>query len=124
MEKTIRCTMCGEEFTDEEIENANCCPKCGSKGVPMSIRHDVTVRINWHELRILGIWASNWAEKCGEDAPKVLEAILGRLDKYRPEGAAALTLMEEVKELQDHFPSATLFKDGKMVMPPKEEGHA
>ena len=35
--KTIRCVKCRSEFTDEETIGASACPKCGSKGVPMSI---------------------------------------------------------------------------------------
>jgi hypothetical protein len=124
-EKTIRCTKCYEEFCDEEGKNVSCCPKCGSKGVPMSISQDVEIKINWHELRILANWAEYWAEeKCELDSKDTLQAILDRLEKYRPEGGAALTLAREVKDLQEVYPETTLVRGDKILVPPRRIGKA
>lgn len=124
-EKTIRCTKCYGEFSKEETKNVSCCPKCGSKGVPMLISQDVEIKINWHELRILCSWAENLAEvKCDEDSRSMLEAMMNRLDKYRPEGGAALTLTREVKELQEVYPETTLVMDGKVLVSPMKVGKA
>lgn len=100
MEKTTRCTDCAAEFTDEEIQNASSCPACGTTGVPCSISQDTEVKINWHELRILTIWASNWAAaKCGESQQKTVNSIIERLEKQRKEDWPALTILGEIKEL-------------------------
>lgn len=99
-DKTVRCTACAAEFTHEELENVSACPTCGTDGVPSLIADDVTVRINWHELRILGIWASNYAG--GKDIPEKLRrtllAILDRLEAQHP-GKTPLTLSRELRQL-------------------------
>jgi len=124
-EKTIRCTKCYEEFSEEETKNVSCCSKCGCKGLPMSISQDVEIKINWHELRLLCNWAENWAvEKCDDDARSTFEAIADRLEKYRPEGGAALTLTQEVKDLQEVYPDAMLVKGDKVLVPPRNVGKA
>ena len=95
------CTDCGARFTDEEIHGWGC-PKCGSQGVPCGVEKDVTVEINWHELRILVIWAENWAQQCkrrasddsSEKMPKTVTAIARRLQAQRPT-FGPLTLSEE-----------------------------
>ena len=123
-EKTIRCTKCYEEFIEEE-KNVSCCPKCGCKGVPMLISQDVEIKINWHELRILANWAENWAEaKCGQDSRDTLQAILDRLEKYKPKDGAALTLTQEVKDLQEVYPEVTLVRGDTVLVPPRKVGKA
>lgn len=120
-EATMRCTDCYKEFSEEEVGTSPGCPSCGTSSLPMWIKHDVEVKINWHELRILGMWAANYAESL-EDASRVsLHKILKRLSKYRPEDAGALTLVEEVKELQKSFPSASLSIGGEVIVPPVEK---
>lgn len=96
--KTVRCTACGAEFSDEEIAGAKACPTCGSTSVPCLMSQDVTIRINWHELRILTIWASNWAGQHGCDNG-ALAAILRRLEAQRPDGGfPSLTVLGEARE--------------------------
>lgn len=125
--KTTRCTDCRSEFTDAEIEGANACPSCGSKGVPMSISQDVTIRINWHELRILTIWSENWARHIAKDGGdqhwKALRSILRELDAQRPEGFPALTLADEVGELRKEHPGANLYDSkGTPLLPEDDDG--
>lgn len=121
--KTARCVRCSIEYSDEELNqlNPDKCPNCGTPGLPMSISQDVTLPINWHELRILTIWASNWAEQLDDDCKIDLTAILRRLDKYRPKGGAALTIVGEFKELQQYFPNSELWMDGEVIVPPKDD---
>lgn len=121
--KTARCVRCSIEYSDEELNqlNPDKCPNCGTPGLPMSISQDVTLPINWHELRILTIWASNWAEHLDDDCKIDLTAILRRLDKYRPKGGAALTIVGEFKELQQYFPNSELWMDGEVIVPPKDD---
>jgi len=103
--KTIRCIICDSEFTYKEIEDINCCPNCGCKDSPCSIQEDLKIKINWHELRILTIWASNWAYKmCEESSVTCLEKIIGRLNKQKPSKEfAPLTLKEEAQELANYY---------------------
>jgi hypothetical protein len=69
----------------------------------MAISQDTTININWHELRILTNWASNWAaEKCDESARKTVANVIKRLEVQRKEDDwPALTLMGEIKELPE-----------------------
>lgn len=124
--KTIRCTRCATEFSDAEIQGCQACPTCGSIDVPMSIAQDATVRINVHELRILAIWAENYAvsldnkhldDATHEPSAAVVKAICGRL---HPQLAAQgidspLTLSEEIGQLRQEFPKMklTVIRDGR-----------
>ena len=132
--KTTRCTVCASEYTDAEIATATACPNCGSKGLPCDIAQDIEIKTNWHELRILGIWASNWAhEKLGgekdRDSVKALNAIIKRLEAQRKEGWPALTLFGEVQELPAALEKlgiecggvSLLGCDGEQIYPPKPD---
>jgi hypothetical protein len=65
----------------------------------MLVSDDVTINVNWHELRILAIWAENWAErfkeKDGGGMQRIVNIIAGRLHAQYPE-KAALTLTGEL----------------------------
>lgn len=104
------CVRCGGRYTAEEIEGAEKCPGCGSTGVPCDPQRDVWVQINWHELRILGIWAGNWADRVAEsgedrtDARATVTAITRRLEAQHPEIKSPLTMQGEVRLLKEAFP--------------------
>lgn len=98
------CTVCGARFAEEEIKGWGC-PKCGNQGVPCGCDQDVKVEVNWHELRILTIWAENWAHKIDKAdeadsiAPElVVQAIARRLQRQHP-NLTQLTLSGEVAAL-------------------------
>lgn len=93
------CTLCGARFTEDEIHNAKNCPKCGDKSIPCAIENDVQVYINWHELRILGIWASNYANTIEERDRSVIQAILQRVQRQYPD-KSPLTLFAEIEDLK------------------------
>jgi hypothetical protein len=98
-----RCTDCYNEFSQSDLpEGTKCCPKCSSASVPCDPKDDVTLKLNWHELRILGIFASNWAgDKCkGTPTVRTVNAILSRLEKQYPE-MPKLTLFGEIRELSE-----------------------
>lgn len=99
-DKTTRCTECASEFDDLQIATAAHCPACGTTSVPCRISEDVFVRMNWHELRVLGIWASNWSAQhdCGPSGKRTLLSILHRLENQHP-GKPKLTLAGEIKDL-------------------------
>lgn len=103
------CTVCGARFTAEEVEGASACPKCGDTGTPCDTKNDVSVVVNWHELRVLGIWAENWAQHCGKTEANnpsgpplhVVHAITRRLQRQFPD-KTPLTLSGEIIQVRDH----------------------
>ena len=107
--ETTWCTMCGARFTHAEIDGAQACPKCGDKGIPCDPNLDVSVRVNWHELRILGIWAESWAQHCERSSAgskdnarvQVIHAITRRLERQFKE-MTPLTLSGEIMQVKDH----------------------
>lgn len=121
MEKTVRCSLCGKEFSDEELMNAIKCPSCGTKQLPCSISDDVEIKINWHELRVLMIWAENWARHCdnGDNPPeeKMLLSIFTiaeRLQKQFPD-KTKLTLFSEIRELRKDYNIETDIDDDNLT---------
>lgn len=112
---TTRCTQCRTEFTEAQLASANACPKCGTDSLPMAIADDVTIKVNWHELRILGIWATNWSEKCGEGAQKSLRSILGVIRAQHPE-RPGLTLDDDLQEVADAFGDVHVIKESGMII--------
>ncbi|MEW6378550.1 MAG: hypothetical protein AB1611_02960 [bacterium] len=61
-QKIARCIRCRSEFSAAQLRGKRSCPTCGDTGQPLSMEDDVTVTINWHELRILCSWAEKWSE--------------------------------------------------------------
>lgn len=129
-QKTVRCTRCAAEFCDAEIAKASACPACGSKSVPCAIAHDVTPTINWHELRILVMWAERWEENFTSTGSErdlasrgAVAAIAGRLMRFRPEGAPGLRFADDISELQDHFPGAEVRDAAGNVTTPARKIH-
>lgn len=125
-EKTIRCTRCRSEFTDAEVEGHSACPRCGSRGVPMAISQDVSIRINWHELRILVMWAERWAEHMAKDptalpdvtacVPAIARAIAAQHPAMPP-----LTFLGEMLKVQETFPDAEVTDaEGRVILPRKK----
>jgi len=101
--ETQWCVDCGARFTEEEVAEATCCPRCRSNGVPCSAAQDLRVEVNWHELRILAIWAENWARRIEHEpanirAPGTVQAIARRLEGQHP-SLTRLTLSGELADL-------------------------
>lgn len=120
-DKTTRCTHCYAEFTNEELEGANCCPNCQSTGVPCDISEDVTIKINWHELRILGLWADNYAHSVTmpEESKQIVAKIIQRLEAQHPT-MTPLTLTGEIRKLQEDYPGTSLLRGEKAEVFPKK----
>jgi len=92
--------MCGldiEEFTDD----MECCPNCKTTSVPCTYDNQVDITINWHELRILCMWAERYALEHTEGAG-VVYSIAERIRMQYP-NKSALTLSEELGEIEDMF---------------------
>ena len=112
------CVACGGRFSPNDLleegetlssssgysrnDKPRGCPKCGSQGVPAPVDWDVMVEVNWHELRILGIWASNFVEDIADDGTGIktlVHSILRRLENQWPD-LTPLTMGGELRELR------------------------
>lgn len=114
----LLCLDCGEEITLSEDHEIYGCPNCGATSIPADLDDAVTVTITNHELRILSIWASNWAYEhttTDLDLAKPISVILARLGTQT---LAALTLSQEIADLRATFPNSkvTVYgQDGEEV---------
>jgi hypothetical protein len=98
----LLCLTCGNTTSTDEAPNA--CPACGDgEHPPADLADSVTVTLTTHELRILTIWAENWARQCGGDAMKAMGTILLRLGTQTD---AALTLSQEIADVRAAFPDS------------------
>lgn len=108
------CTHCS--FVVESFDGLTCCPQCGSKGKPCATEDQVSVNVNVHELRLLCIWAENWAHLHKNDPhtgpsqpppsemPEVVYAIAARLRRQLGSRDCSLTMRDEFAELKEKFP--------------------
>jgi DNA-directed RNA polymerase subunit RPC12/RpoP len=106
-QKTVLCVECRSTFTDAETEGYTECPKCGSQGMPALLTDMHTINITRHELRILTMWAANWAEHIKDSekkfyAPNAIAGIASGIRAQLPE-IGPLTLSEEFQEVADVF---------------------
>lgn len=90
------CVEC--RFKIKSFAGLTKCPNCGSEGIPCSISEDVNIEINWHELRILCIWAENWGRRINEAG--TVYSIVQTLQEQFPD-KTPLTLAGEVNQLKD-----------------------
>ena len=102
-----RCALCSNEITEAETHGIDACPACGTKSLPLAVADDVTVKVNWGELRTLGIWAERYTANApdphmGKTMQRVVAAITGRLMAQFPD-KAPLTMSGEIAELRQTF---------------------
>lgn len=98
--RIIRCLMCRSETSEDQVPpNTMACPSCEAKVLPEYVDQDVDIRINWHELRILYLWANEWEQmaKLHDNGKSITSAIAEQLDKYRPIDGAPLAKITEVE---------------------------
>lgn len=107
------CTSCGfkiKEFDDKITE----CPNCASKTIPCHYNHQIDVNINWHELRILCIWAEQWGNKEVQDdgGASSIYSIAQRIQEQFPDMTKnlPLTLAAEVQNMGKEFKLETNIK--------------
>lgn len=107
--KDILCVECRKTFTDEETESVTACPACGTTGLPALLSDSLDLKITRHELRILLMWASNYAHDIEKStstmsAVKCVEGIAKGIRDQHPE-ADPLTLAEELQEVANEVKS-------------------
>jgi len=122
--KTVRCVICGQTYNLKDVLKANKCPDCSTVLPPLNPELDVTITLNWEELRLLAQWAENWGIDVDplDHASQAFAAIMYRLSQYRPPEAAPLTILEEqieIKPIQvvQFFREGIVSSDGKVVYP-------
>ena len=94
------CTDCGVHI--DSFEGLEACPNCGSTGKPCADANQVTVSVNWHELRLLTIWAERFAHTF--NGAGTVYAIAQRLQKQFPD-RTPLTPAGEIAQLKQQFGS-------------------
>lgn len=110
----IRCTTCRAEFSlEDERMKGRACPVCGAEGIPMLIKDDTTIRINVHELRVLTIWAMNWAQSVDREAQRCVSGIINAL---RPQVDQPLTLGEELADVVNSGVAASIEVHGPQAL--------
>lgn len=99
--KEWRCAVCTAEYFTNPTGNI-ACQNCGTKIPPLRVAHDVTVKANWQDLRVLAIYAKRWSHiipadtKANRQALEALNVVLKSLEKYQPKGAEELNIKNEV----------------------------
>lgn len=132
------CTRCNTVIVS--FDGLTECPACGTRGVPCLYANQVRVEVNWHELRILVMWAENWANHCANKSIDpthgmgyLVLQIARRIENQHPDRAltSPLTLAGELRQLADTFGSVRVVGDEALDRsrqeyqaindPPKEE---
>lgn len=134
-DKTTRCIQCDAEFSEADLDlvkeeldlkQVTCCPRCQTRSIPCDISRDLYVPVNWQELRILCMWATNWADKLDDQAKATMAAIVRRLEAQRKDPRwPALTLLGELRELKAEGHDIEAFdSDGKLLIGRGKKGEA
>lgn len=104
MTERLLCLSCSN-WTDAD-ETLTSCPNCGSRGVPASSEDTVEVKVTWHELRVLVIWAKQWANRNKSEHDDMSRVVYGIADRLYQQHLARppLTLAGEITDLKEKFP--------------------
>ena len=101
------CNACG--FKVKSFEGLEKCPQCGTTGIPCSYDNQVNISINIQELRVLAVWAEQWASNAKDEKEQhqmaiVLRSIQKRInDQLQPLGKKIPMLSDEIQGLKDKF---------------------
>ena len=100
----LLCLDCSEWVAAEQSIAA--CPRCGSRGIPASSLDAVDVKITWHELRCLVIWAEQWADRHKTEHPEMPRVVYGIADRLYQQHLSRppLTFAGEITDLKEKFP--------------------
>lgn len=117
-ERRLLCLHCRQIILIHPETALTACPNCGSRSIPADTADTTTLTITTHELRILTIWASNWATHIKDtpgcdDSPKVISGILDEIGKAT---AVPLSLGQEIADLRAEFGEVRVVRgDGSEV---------
>lgn len=108
------------------------CPSCHTAIMPMKIRDDITIKLNWQDLRVLAIYAKRWTtffdltKKDDQDCMKAFNRLIEKLLMYQPPNSLPLTIENEVVEVK--LPKGNDRRlldrqDGKIDLTPDKDGN-
>lgn len=84
----VYCPACSERFSMEMLKKARmeraCCPKCGSRASPLRVEFDVEVRLNWHQVRLIGLFLSKIREEVPDPARSDIRELIRTLERSSP----------------------------------------
>ena len=69
------CIVCRRPYSKSEVDNMETCPECGVGVKPMLPRENVSINVNWAELKILSNWAEAYALAYQVHYPDMLKAV-------------------------------------------------
>lgn len=104
----LLCLNCGEELDVPDDADLRGCPKCGSTAIPADLDQTHDVRITAHELRILTMWASNYAAAIEEKHPGSSRAVQTICDRLNTQVSIPLTLRQELADVRAAFPDSAV----------------
>lgn len=113
--KRLLCLACGNET--DETPDMRACPSCGDAlHPPANLSDSVNLTISTHELRILTMWADNWARSIEARCPGSQKAISVILDRLATQTDAPLSLSQEIADIRREFGNATVYgSDGNVL---------
>lgn len=103
----LLCMECGHVTDPKAFPNGlRACPACGSIAIPADLGKSLTLHISEHELRILTIWASNYAKQIKVEKP--MRVILDRLGTQT---SIPLSMEQEFADLRQEYGAAVKIYD-------------
>ena len=111
------CIQCRQEI--ESFEGLDCCPFCQTRETPCDYGADVILVINWHELRILCLWAMFHAKAQKREIQSgmihTLRGIFTRIKSLRKEKWPPIELDEELQELSNKLRKQVILSKGNRI---------
>jgi hypothetical protein len=110
----LLCLHCGTLAEVDPSAPPPCCPSCRSRAVPADADDTATVTLTTHELRVLTLWAENWARHISGMSPDAPRVVQGICDRLATQTAAALTFRQEMSDLRaaPGVSDVTVYRDG------------
>jgi len=107
----LLCLQCAAETEADPESELSGCPSCGdSAHVPANLDDTVNITITRHELRILTIWANNWAHSHDDEPGQ--KAVRTILDRLGTQTDTPLTLGQEIADLRAAFGDVRVISSG------------
>lgn len=113
----LMCLECGGEANTDDpgMGNLKACPQCGATGIPADLDDTGTVVITRHELRILTMWADNYARSITARHPGSDKVVRTIVDRLGTQTDTPLTLSHEFADLRAEFGEVRVYRDGELT---------
>lgn len=121
-EKTLRCVVCDNIYSEFEVKTIINCPHCNTTVPPVRLKNDISVKLNWYEFRHLILLSTAFLENNSiedNNTNECLQAIIRKISKLRPKGELPLTITHEFKEWQKNHPTTYMTNAHlEVIVPP------